>query len=170
MFEKKYWNSVRHRSLDSLDDVSHILAILLHAWAIIGYMSQRDYCHSLEIIRREKFAHDVSVVIAHPASAKSALRSSQTYMLCGNRHVYVTMLFVVFASSPAFCIVFHAYDIERCRLKPFPVVSLPKAFPCLFICMYLSAFFRCWDYFVFYAIRFREPVLPILPCCLVCQR
>lgn len=50
MFEKKYWNSVRHRSLDSLDDVSHILAILLHAWAIIGYMSQRDYCHSLEII------------------------------------------------------------------------------------------------------------------------
>ena len=91
-------------------------------------MSDGDDCHGFEVGRGVEATHDVGVEVAHPASAKIALRSSEAQMLGSYSHVDVAVLLVVVAACPAFAVVLHAHDVERSGAEPIAVVRLPKLF------------------------------------------
>lgn len=116
---------------DFFYNLCDILALLLCTRTILGDMSDGDDSYSLEVGRGEEATHDVGVEVAHPASAKIALRCSEAQMLGSYSHVDVAVLLVVVAACPALAVVLHTYDVEWGGTEPFAVVRLPELFSCL---------------------------------------
>lgn len=81
--------------LNLLHNLCHRLALLLCMRAVGSHMTDGDDCHSLEIVRREQLAHDAGVVIAHPASAQTTLRSGKAEVLGGDGYIHVAVLLVI---------------------------------------------------------------------------
>ncbi len=113
---------------DFFYNLCDILALLLCTRTILGDMSDGDDSYSLEVGRGEEATHDVGVEVAHPASAKIALRCSEAQMLGSYSHVDVAVLLVVVAACPALAVVLHAHDVERSSAEPIAVVCLPELF------------------------------------------
>ena len=110
----------------SKEQVAKSLALLL--LGLVGRMADGDEGNgSMALGSGEGGLESFGVVVAHPASAQTALGSCQAEVLNGNRCVNVAVWFVVKAAHPLRLRM--AIDVVGCRgrLILFAVVAGPQA-------------------------------------------